>query len=556
MNRPGSASTSFSLVLRTGPWLKDNYPQARDLAAGLSLANLCLLEFWHSALAPNTTDLYFSKTPPQSSVYLAAILIVTTCGLLGALAMRWAWHSTVRWQRWLGAMLLAGFVLVLLNILRVHLTQWIFVFFQLSGPKAEHFATLRRWPVAVGLTALSGMAFLTWGFGRCRNRLPNAARFVLLGLSPFMVANFARSAWKMATYSDSGFRDKPVAQILKQNGPHTARVLWIIFDEWDQRLTFENGVQFPEIRQFRDAALYASNAYPPADGTDKSMLAFLTGKIVRKAEPQGPDRLRLLFWDGGQTWLDGEQDRPGSSPSLFTKIREAHVNAAVVGWRVPYGRLFNRDLVSCWWTGFPQRWNLVEGGFLDVLLWQLRSLFGSGSGIGPFGRSMAIQKHTWIYKEVLERGKLLVSDPAIGLALIHFPVPHMPAIYDAATGRLDRRYSTPRGYFDNLSLVDRTIRELREAMERAGEWSSATVLLSSDHWHRGAASVDGKVDRRVPFLLKLAGQQRGIVYDKPFNTVLTHDLILSIFRGELRTPDQVVAWLDVHRQRAEGQYHP
>jgi hypothetical protein len=48
----------------------------------------------------------------------------------------------------------------------------------------------------------------------------------------------------------------------------------------------------------------------------------------------------------------------------------------------------------------------------------------------------------------------------------------------------------------------------------------------------------------VPFLLKLAGQTTRLDYNRRFNTVMTHDLILSILRGELQDPESVARWLD------------
>jgi hypothetical protein len=83
-------------------------------------------------------------------------------------------------------------------------------------------------------------------------------------------------------------------------------------------------------------------------------------------------------------------------------------------------------------------------------------------------------------------------------------------------------------------------------MESAGNWDSTTVLLSSDHPYREAKSLDGKSDLRVPFLLKLAGQSEGLSYSAEFNTILTHDLLLAILKGELSTAE-VVPWLDQHR---------
>jgi arylsulfatase A-like enzyme len=133
-------------------------------------------------------------------------------------------------------------------------------------------------------------------------------------------------------------------------------------------------------------------------------------------------------------------------------------------------------------------------------------------------------------------------DRDFDLILLHWPIPHRPGIYSRSRDDFD---DSGRGtYVDNLALVDRTLRELRQALEKAGVWDSTTTLLSADHWDRYSMQVDGKIDHRVPFLLKLAGQTTRLDYYRRFDTVATHDLILSILSGELQDPESVARWLD------------
>jgi hypothetical protein len=106
-------------------------------------------------------------------------------------------------------------------------------------------------------------------------------------------------------------------------------------------------------------------------------------------------------------------------------------------------------------------------------------------------------------------------------------------------------------------LVDRTLGELRRAMESAGVWDQTTVLVSSDHWWRiniwatehplteeEATITGGKMDYRVPFILKLKDQNEPIIYNPEFNTIITHDLFIALLHGELSKANEVVTWLD------------
>ena len=110
--------------------------------------------------------------------------------------------------------------------------------------------------------------------------------------------------------------------------------------------------------------------------------------------------------------------------------------------------------------------------------------------------------------------------------------------------------SVRSNYFDNLALVDRTLRDLRGVMQRAGVWDSTVVLVTSDHPFRPNffhtehpswpaeenAALGGARDPQIPFILKLSEQTEGVRYDAPFNTVVTHDLLLALMRREVSTP--------------------
>lgn len=534
------------MILRVARRFGECCPGRRDLVVGISLANLCLLPFWNETLQPGNTWVYLAQSAPTPAVYAAAIAAVVISGLVCAVGLWWIKSSPDVWRRWIGAIVVVVLALASLNGLRAALAVRI-PSLQLGGALVL-VRKLRHWPLVAALAGLSGLACLTLFWLKARRRLLAAAELVLLALSPFVAVTFGRSLWAMVTFDGSGFSDQHFVPPSRGNGRQLRRVIWIIFDEWDQRLTSETRLQLPHFYAFRTEAISACSAFPPGSDTLRSMSSLIIGRIVTEVRVEGPNRLCLALANGQRSWL-------GSEPTLFSDVWASGGKAAAVGWQVPYGRLFGKHLARCWWTGVPQRWNAVDGGFWEILQWQFRGMF-EGSSVSPFGQPVMLRRYATVYQEILEHGRHAMLDPEIALALVHFSIPHMPRIYDSRKDRLDARLWTPAGYIENLKLVDRTVGALRAAFEQAGLWESTTVLLSSDHWFRDSARLDGKVDHRVPFLLKLAGQKRGITYDKPFNTVLTHDLLLAILRGELTTPEEVVAWLDVHRLTPEGQYRP
>jgi len=176
------------------------------------------------------------------------------------------------------------------------------------------------------------------------------------------------------------------------------------------------------------------------------------------------------------------------------------------------------------------------------------------------------EKYTVRYQRVSEPALRAAVDTDLDLIFVHSPAPHPPGIYDRVTNQFSLQ--SRNGYIDNLKLVDRTVGDLRNAMERSGIWDQTTVIISADHWWRTEmwsrgpfwtredAIVSGdKMDHRIPFLVKLAGQREQLTYPAGFNTVITHDLVLALMSGEVASPSGVASWLDRHRSITDSPYN-
>jgi arylsulfatase A-like enzyme len=87
-------------------------------------------------------------------------------------------------------------------------------------------------------------------------------------------------------------------------------------------------------------------------------------------------------------------------------------------------------------------------------------------------------------------------------------------------------------------------------MEASGQWDKTWVILSADHSWRESKLYDGQRDYRVPYLIKPPGATVSTDYTRPFNTILTHDLILAILRGEVTNGQNLAPWLDAHGEQS------
>jgi hypothetical protein len=361
---------------------------------------------------------------------------------------------------------------------------------------------------------------------------------LLLALSPFCAVTFGQALWRAAHYDAREFANNAPAPMIR-NAPRFPRVVWFIADEWDYRLSFvdrQPGLAMPEVDRLRQGSIFALNALPPGPETPISIPAYYLGKVPDRVVWDGPRELGLYF-------KDPESYVPWSGqPSVFQRAGKLGLNTALVEWFHPSCRVLS-GLSYCNWRPMAMQYNSMGEGFLRILVNQQRSLLET-TMFSLFGRSLAAEQHTKVYKAILREAEELANNPDFAFTVIHLPVPHAPHAFDRKTGDFTLGNSPIAGYVDSLALLDRTVGDIRRSMERAGTWDSTTVLFTSDHPYREAEQLDGKSDPRIPFVLKLAAQKEGVVYQHGFNTVLTGELLLGVLRGEITGPPSATAWLN------------
>jgi hypothetical protein len=329
------------------------------------------------------------------------------------------------------------------------------------------------------------------------------------------------------------------AVVLPPPGPVPAgrpRVVWIIFDETDYRIAFEQrppGVSLPAFDRLRTESLFATDAYAPADGTIYSMPSLIIGRRLSFVDAQGTCDLQLMFADTGATvgW--------STLPSVFSEARRMGVNTALVGWYLPYDRMLSGALNYCAWWPLPSFEPARAATFRAEIWQQIFSLTGT-----IHYRQMSARMYHDSFIEALT----VVSNNTYGLVLLHLPPPHRPGVYLPDQNRFTAwPMSKVQGYFNNLMLADHELETFLQALETSGERDKTWVILSADHSWRQSKLYDGTRDMRVPFLVKSPEGGEAMTYSRQFNTVLTHDLILAILRGEITNGQNVVTWLNAHR---------
>ena len=494
---------------------------ACDCLVAVSLANLCLVSAWFPTLY-DAFGSYFNKLPVTPSTLLALLAEMLCLALLAWCGMRALRCFQGRWPRLVLHLLFLGLLLLPLDFVRVN---W------LGVADYQVVSFLKR-------PAVGGGAFLLAGLGIWQHRLVARALGVLVGiLFPLALATITRTLLLLLGVQHLSLQPGQVALApLVSTHPGQPRVLWLLFDETDQRLSFDQRpakVKLSEFDRLRGESLFANNAFPPGDNTFVSIPGLISGRRFSNVAVKDVSDLNVTLADSGAVSSLGQQ------PSVFASAKNLGINSAVVGWYHPYDRLFGAFVSSCSWHPFPAYEPERAATLKETVVKQLDCLTGT-----LHVRRLQIELCRAMLREALE----VVTNNDYGLIFLHLAPPHRPGIYLP-----DKDHYTPfgmpkvDGYFNNLVLADRWLGTLRRAMEGAGQWDRTWLILSSDHSWRLSRLYDGRRDLRVPFIIKAPGASQPETYSAPLQTVLTHDLILAILRREIINQSSVVPWLKAHQ---------
>jgi hypothetical protein len=494
----------------------------QDGLVALSLSHLCLISAWFSQLYDADFG-YYNNLPITPPTLLALLTNILWLALVFWLGLR-AWRHFQ--NRIFHFVIHMGFFILLVIPLEF-VRSWVLPTVRISTLLTQH------WPLLVAALVLP--VLLLW-----QHRWTAKAVAVVVGiLSPLAFATLAKIVLlclgliqlKQANFQPNFPSPGPV----RAGQP---RVIWIIFDEMDYRLAFEQcpaGVSLPAFDRLRSEALFATNAYPPADGTKISMPALISGQRLSAVGLTNSSDLAVVLE------ATGEYSYWSKLPSVFAGARQLGFNTALVGWALPYDRELGKNLNYCSWYPFPGFQPARAATFGAAMSRQIACM------IPPLHIH---HDYVRLYHELITESYSVATNANYGLSLLHLFPPHDPGIYLADKDRFSfRPLSKVEGYFNNLVLADRSLEKLRFALETSSLWDKTWIIISADHSWRSSRIYDGRRDLRVPFLVKAAGTNEAITFPVQFNTIVTHDLILAILRGEITSGTDVAAWLEAHQSK-------
>ena len=312
------------------------------------------------------------------------------------------------------------------------------------------------------------------------------------------------------------------------------RVVWVIFDEMDYRLSLGRaGSNLPNFARLNARAVSATQAYSPGRDTLYSVPALLNGMAVRGMEISHDQRLKLIGTDAASVPFD-------TVHSVFSRIPGGVRNASVLGFYHPYCRIFPL-LRSCHssYLGNAGRW--YDGlFFFSEAVVSLSRFLQWPVHLSPDWLLTRFDPMYRVSAQTVVGLEPLLADKASVLDFIHINMPHLPNVY--AQRQLHQPVNTAaEAYKQNLLYADGLLGQIVASLEAQRADQRILLVVSSDHWLRTASAWP----MPVPFMAwevgANAGQAQSI--DRPLSTVHTASLAVDFLSGAISSQAEIAATL-------------
>ncbi|MGE0118015.1 MAG: sulfatase-like hydrolase/transferase [Dongiaceae bacterium] len=474
-----------------------------DLLFVLSIWNLDFMRGWREMIFASAADQYWMPLP-QRVDYIALVILVLGGAALSFLVLRAIRRHASRFENILFLVFTGAISLGIGDFLR-----------QFVGGKNTLY-------LAAGLAPVI-LALLLWQ--RSRTLLARAVYIAGLVMVPFAVSNLLQAAWHIAAASPPAAAGGG-GQTAEAGEPATGstaggerpRVLWLLFDELDERALFgalRGGYDFETFDQFRAQSVHYTRATGAGGLTVVALPSLWLGTRVTAGESVDADTLMVTL-DGAAAAVPLDD-----LDHLFGAARDAGIHTALVGYYHPYCRIFAGDYDSCETYYYLADPRIAESRNLGEALAAQISVFDPlwyrRIKIEEFRRSVAAAAAT-------------AADPRFDLVAVHAGFPHSPWVFDAKRKQLSLFKAN---YLDNIAAADRYLALVRQAMQESGVWDRTAVIITADHGNRDWKGDDVHTIGAVPFLLKLPHQRQGRDIDCDFDVIVLRRLIEGLLRGEV-----------------------
>lgn len=326
-----------------------------------------------------------------------------------------------------------------------------------------------------------------------------------------------------------------IAALPKGSALPARRVVWLIFDEMDARLSLgPTQPLLPNFAYLLKHGVSATVASSPGRDTFYSVPALLTASDIKGFAISRSHGLQLSRTDGQATKFD-------TSHSVFSRLPGGASSGSVLGFYHPYCRVLP-GLHRCQSTylGNAGRWfdSLLFFGDTGLSVYRFLKLpiaFLPEFVLSTFDPMYRVSESTVAHLDTF------LDDQTSALSFIHLNFPHLPSSY-AQRALQQRAANDSQAYRSNLVFADRILGKIVARLEVQAHDQNILLIVSSDHWLRTASAVPAP----VPFIVWKVGDgvAKGQSVLNPFSTYHTGTLALDFLQGKLETQESVASFLE------------
>jgi len=256
------------------------------------------------------------------------------------------------------------------------------------------------------------------------------------------------------------------------------RIVWILFDELSFKLALSDppqGQPFPNLQRLHAESISFGNLQPVGNYTDLIIPSLLARRQIKqiRSTPQG----KLLYREAGAAGVGCVR----CEPNAVCDRSELWVEPGVVGWGIPYCRIFAGFLTRCFWQpGVGAGLSFEAGVARDSVLsyaWAVPRAFLAEAHSSKQADAKRLEEAIEDDRGLMEQMQATLRDERIHFVYLHLPVPHPPGVYDRRT----HAWCACGNYLDNLALADDLLGTLLEEIDATSGNDATTVIVSSDH---------------------------------------------------------------------------
>lgn len=497
----------------------------KDGLVALSLGFLVFIRVWNALLRENYYQ-FFAQV--QHNRYDFAAVLLNTLSLAAILFVL-VRRIRARRPEWLRQWAAVAFICALAPVVDFGR--------RLGSVKAPYLLDGDAWPLWLIVFGALVLAIVY------RVRISRWVYRGLIALSPAVLLAVAwASYWGVEGHAPQAPATSPR---FAEEEATKLRVIWLVFDELDERVTFgarPSFLKLPAFDALRARSIRAVNAFPPAGLTFLSVPSMLSGRFLEGAAVREGRGLAVRY-QGENT------SRPFPDEStLLNELSAGGKRSAVFGWFFPYERMFPDSAVLFSRSfAFPQTHGFSEQTLGAATLAQLKFSF-----VPP----LLWHKNKLLFESLHEAVLSAIRLPATDFVFAHYSVPHAPGIFDRPTWSRAQAFLQPtEEYFGNLPFADGALADILRAIEMSGVGDRTALIVTSDHWWRASATYYRSIDNRVPLLVSMPDRGSGD-FGPRINLVHCAALVRSIFDGSVADSASLLRWLAARESQEEFRYAP